>query len=87
MGKKDVTIHNRAAFDELLKSPEVEGEIRKLIGRARSSAGPEYMSNVGIGRTRVLGMVWPATARGRALERREHRLMRAMDEFRGGGGG
>lgn len=82
MANKDKTIHNRAAFDELLKSPEVVKELERLTGLAQRRAGAEYKSSVGVGRTRALGMVWPATPRGRALERSQHRLMLSMDEFR-----
>ena len=74
---------NSAALEALLKGPEVQKELQRLTDRAAAAAGPGFRSEVGVGRTRALGMVWPDTADARRAEAREHRLMRAQDAMRG----
>lgn len=75
---------NAAAFEELLKGPEVQKELKRLTARAASAAGPGFESEVSVGRGRALGMVYPATSRAIRAEAKEHRLMRSQDAMREG---
>lgn len=74
---------NHQALDDLLKGPEVQQELRRRTSRAAAVAGPGFRSEVSVGRTRALGMVWPDTNEAIRADRKDHRLMRALDEFRG----
>ena len=77
--------NNSREIDELLKGPEVRGELDRLTQRAASRAGSGFESETSVGRGRALGMVYPATRSAFSRERREHVLMRAQDAFREGG--
>lgn len=79
---KDIRINHRA-LDDLLKGPEVQAELRRRTQRAAAAAGPGFRSEVSVGRTRALGMVWPDTNEAIRADRKDHRLMRALDQFRG----
>lgn len=73
---------NSAEFDALLKGPEVRGEIKRLVDQAALSAGSGFESETSTGRSRALGMVYPATRAARRREAKEHVLMRVQDTMR-----
>ena len=78
--------NNSREFDALLKGPEVREELDRLTQRAASRAGSGFESETSVGRGRALGMVYPATSQAVRAEAEYHRLMRAQDAFREGGG-
>lgn len=75
--------NNSRELDALLKGPEIQEDLRKRAQRAASAAGPGFQSEVNIGRTRAMAMVWPDTNEAIRADRKDHRLMRAIDEFQG----
>lgn len=74
---------NHAELDKLLKSPEIQRELDKRASRAAAAAGPGFRSEVSVGRTRAMAMVWPDTPAARARDARDHTLMRVQDQLRG----
>lgn len=82
MGKAKITL-NHGAIDALLKSQGVQSELRKRTDRAKNAAGDGYSSEVSVGRTRALGMVWADSAAARRDNAKNHTLMRARDQMRG----
>lgn len=81
--KADKTVLHSGAIDRLLKSPEVQAELKRRTDRAAAAAGKDFGSKVEVGRTRALAMAYPVTAKGERENARDHTLMRVIDTMRG----
>lgn len=81
MAKPKVTLHSRE-IDKLLKSPDVQKELKRRTEAAARAAGEGFDSSVTVGNTRALGKVYAATADANRRNSRDHTLMRAMDQMR-----
>ncbi|WP_152353324.1 hypothetical protein [Brachybacterium subflavum] len=82
MGKPSVQLNSRE-IDKLLKSPEVQKDLRRRTNAAARAAGDGYEADVTVGSTRALGMVRAATPKARASNAKHHTLMQVIDQMRG----
>jgi hypothetical protein len=82
----DRVILNPAGVRDLLRSPGVERDLRERANRIAQAAGEGYEADSAIGSKRARATVWTATPEAMFIEATEHRLLRALDAGRGGGG-
>jgi hypothetical protein len=82
----DRVILNPAGVRDLLRSPGVERDLRERANRIAQAAGEGYEADSAIGSKRARATVWTATPEAMLIEATEHRLLRALDAGRGGGG-
>lgn len=73
---------NSRAIAALLKSPEVQDDLRSRAARVAAAAGPGMESEVSVGTTRARAHVWTATFEARHAEATERRLTAALDAGR-----
>lgn len=74
---------NSAGAQELLKSPEVQGELRKRADRVAAAAGEGHEVSVWVGRDRARATVTTVSARAKRAEANDRALLRALEA--GGG--
>jgi hypothetical protein len=68
---------------KLLKSKEVQADLKARADRIASLAGEGMEASVRVGRTRARASVITATAKARLAEATDRRLTRAIDAGRG----
>lgn len=74
---------NHAGFRELLKSPEVQGDISARAARIAAAAGDGYeVTWDKPGKNRSRASVQPTTPRAIRREARDHHLLAALDAGR-----
>lgn len=66
----------------LLQSPEVQELLAEKLGLIASAAGPGFVPDVSVGRTRALGFVAAETPEAFAAEANDRALTRALDAAR-----
>ena len=74
---------NRAAVGRLLKSPEIQRELLKRAERMADQAGPGFVADVQVGRTRARAMVKSTDYESMKAEATDRSLTRAIDAGRG----
>ena len=84
MAKVDVKL-NRAAVQQLLKSPAVLADLERRAQRIAAAAGgaPDFEVDARIGASRARASVRTATHKGRRAEATSRALTRAIDAGRG----
>jgi hypothetical protein len=74
---------NHAAIRRLLRSSEVQEDLKKRAERVAAEAGPGYeVLGPHVGRNRAVVTVAPATEEARLAEARDHKLLSALREAR-----
>lgn len=73
---------NSKAARELLKSLEVQADLRRRTRSMAASAGEGVFSEVQVGRNRARGRVWTATTEARVREATDRALTRSLDAGR-----
>lgn len=74
---------NRAAVRGLLRSPEMERELRQRAEKIADQAGEGFEADSDIGPNRARASVRTTTAAARRAEAKERALTRALDAGRG----
>ncbi len=83
-GKIDRIEYNSPAFEAILKSPEVQAEIKRRLNAIAAAAGPgQWDVEVTVGPNRAHGRVSTGDNVARKSEARDRSLTRALDA--GGG--
>ncbi|MEV8134296.1 hypothetical protein [Microbacterium aurantiacum] len=75
---------NSAGFDAILKSPEVQADLRRRAERIAAAAGgePDFEVDVRVGASRARASVVTATTEGRLAEAKNRALTSALDAGR-----
>lgn len=74
---------NSQGVGELLKSAEVQAELKRRADRIAAAAGPGHEVDVRVGRTRARASVVTATREARKAEAESRRLTSSLDAGRG----
>lgn len=73
---------NSRAVEALLKSSQVQKDLRSRASRVAAAAGPGMESDVSVGTKRARGYIWTATPEARVSEATDRRLTSALDAAR-----
>lgn len=82
MAKVDFKL-NRKAVTELLRSSDVQAELRRRAEAVAAAAGPGHRVEVERGRTRARAVVITDDRRARLAEAKSRNLTRALNAARG----
>lgn len=69
-------------IEKLLRSPEVQRELKRRADNIARAAGPGFRSDVGQGYDRARASVWAFTGAARKAEAENRALTRAIDAGR-----
>jgi hypothetical protein len=70
--------HNRKAYRDLLKGPEVQKDIQSRVDAICDAAGDGYECAVNDAPTRARGAVWTATAKAMKSNAKDNTLIEAL---------
>lgn len=73
---------NRAAIGALLKSPEVQADLKARADRIAAAAGEGMVASVQVGKTRARASVITETVQAKRAEAKDRALTRALDAGR-----
>lgn len=76
-------VPNRRAARQVLRSPEVQADIKARVDRIAEAAGEGFFSHTAVQRTRTRGSVVAAWNQARAAQERSNALTAAVDAGRG----
>lgn len=74
---------NQKGISALLKSSEVQADMKRRTDKIRAAAGEGFKSEVRVGRTRARGSVFTATREAMKAEADQQALTRAFGAGRG----
>ncbi len=73
---------NRQGVRDLLRSPEVEADLRRRAEAIARAAGPGFVADADTSATRARAWVWPDTREAREAESERAALTSAIDAGR-----
>lgn len=79
MSKRAKIELNHRGIEELLRSSEIEGEVRKVAGEIAGRAGSGHDVEVSQGKSRVRATVITRSKKAMVAEAKDRNLLRAVD--------